>query len=141
MNTSPSLQTPAWLLRGIRSVPGTLRLANGRLSFAASDAGNLSSRQRRILERDTGRDGLAARLNQGLETVVFDVPLSDVHDVRVPWYYVSGGLKLTVRGVPYRFGFDPPANTRGSAEGADLWRVIAQARRRGAAWKAVLMDR
>jgi len=134
------LRTQAWLLRGISSIPGALRLAGGRLSFTAFGAGNLWPSQLRTLERDTGRIGLAKRLGKEENTVVFDVPLADIQHVRFPWYYFSGGLKLTLNGIVYRFGFDRPSNTKLSGEGADLVGEVSRARRSGKAWKAVLID-
>ena len=133
------LSTKAWLLRGISSIPGTLKLSKGRLSFTAFDAGTCWGFQLRKLEAETGREGLAERLDHGKNTIVFDVPLADVQKVRFPWFYFSGGVKLTLDGVRYRFGFDKPANTRMPSEGVDL-SEISKARRSGKAWKAVLLE-
>lgn len=121
-------------------MPGALMLAKGRLSFTAFGSGNLWGRQLRTLEVEAGHTGLAKRLGDDENTVVFDVPLADVQDVTFPWYYFSGGVKLTVGGVRYRFGFDRPANTRMPSEGVDLGE-ITRARRSGKAWKAVFMNR
>ncbi len=132
------LSTKAWLLRGISSIPGRLTLGGGRLSFTAFGPGNLWPSQLRKLERDAGRKGLATRLSNDERTVVFEVPRSDVQKVSFPWYYFSGGAKLTLNGVRFRFGFDKPANTRMTSEGGDLVGEIFRARRSGKAWKAVL---
>ena len=140
MNKTAQHSTPAWLLRGIHSIPGRLTLAGGRLSFTAFGAGNCGRRQLRRLESATGQEGLAKRLSRNEEAVVFEVPLSDVQEVTFPWYYFSGGLKLTVRGVRYRFGFDRPANTKLSGEGGDVVGESTRARRRGKAWKTVFSD-
>lgn len=140
MKRSTHLHTPAWLLRGISSIPGTLRLAAGRLSFTASGSGNLWGHQLRRLERDVGRKGLAKRLSDEEYAVVFDVPLAHVQQVRFPWYYFSGGLKLTLNGVVYRFGFDRPSNTRLSSEGGNLLGEVSQARRHGKAWQTALVE-
>ena len=129
------------MLRGISSIPGALKLSGGRLSFTAFGAGNCWRRQLRKLERETGRVGLAELLGDDQNAVVFDIPLAEVQDVHFPWFYFSGGVKFTVDGVRYRFGFDRPANTKLSAEGADLVGAISKARRSGRAWKAVFIDR
>ena len=140
-NTTPTrFGTDAWLLRGIRSLPGRLQLARGRLSFTAFGAGNFRPRQLRALERDFGRAELAEPLRDGKTTVVFDVPFSAVQAVRFPWYYFSGGLHLTLNGECYRFGFDEPSNTQGAGEGGDLIGSISRARRRGKAWRSMLTD-
>ena len=120
-------------------MPGTLRLASGRLSFTASGSGNFWGRQLRKLEVEAGREGLAEQLDNDERAVVFDVSLADVQAVNFPWYYFSGGVKLTLRGVRYRFGFDRPANTRLPSESMDL-SEITKARRKGKAWKAVLIE-
>ena len=138
MNKSSHLATAAWLLRGIYSIPGTLRFAQGRLSFTAFGAGNCGSSHLRKLEAEAGSEGLARRLEEGERVVVFEVPLADVQDVNFPWYYFSGGVKLTVEGVRYRFGFDEPSNTKLSGEGGDVMGEISKARRNGKAWKAIL---
>lgn len=122
-------------------MPGALMLAEDCLSFTAFDSGNLWRSQLRKLESDAGRVGLAKLLGNDEKTVVFDVPLSEVQDVNFPWYYFSGGVKLTLNGVRYRFGFDRPSNTKMSSEGGDLFGEVSKARRNGKAWKAVLIER
>lgn len=137
---STPLCTDAWLLRGINSMPGTLKLAGGRLSYTACGAGTFWRRQLRKLETEVGRAGLAKRLYENEKAIVFDVSLADVQEVHFPWFYFSGGVKLTLYGVRYRFGFEQPANTRVASEGGDLIGQIARARRLGKAWKAVLLE-
>ena len=44
--------------------------------------------------------------------VVFDVPLTEVGGLTWPWYYFSGGVKLTVAGEEYRFSFVEPNGAR-----------------------------
>ena len=140
MPTLRPFATEAWLLRGIYSLPGTLRLARGRLSFTAFNAGNFRRRQLRALERESDRKELADTLHDGRTTVVFDVPFSAVQAVRFPWYYFSGGLHLRLNGVRYRLGFDQPSNTKGAGEGGDLIGSITRARQRGKAWRTLLTD-
>ena len=139
MKGKSQLSTKAWLLRGISSIPGRLKLSKGRLSFTAFDAGTCWGFQLRKLEAATGREGLAERLSNDENTVLFDVPLIEVQRVRFPWFYFSGGVKLTLGGVRYRFGFDKPANTRMPSEALDL-SEISKARRSGKAWKAALLE-
>lgn len=40
----------------------------------------------------------------------WDAPLAEVADVRVPWYYALGGIRMSVRREPYRFSFVQPNN-------------------------------
>ena len=66
----------AWLLRGVTgSTEGVLELSGGRLSFTSTgvyhDVPLAGADQR------TGEDGR-----------VFDVPVTEVTDVRFPWYYL-----------------------------------------------------
>ena len=69
----------AWLLEGITvSIPGQLDLKDGRLRFAT------------------------------IEDVIFDVQFSEVTDVKFPWYYFGGGVKLQAAGKPYRLSFVVP---------------------------------
>jgi hypothetical protein len=139
MTRPSSLSTEAWLLRGVSSLPGTLALGGRRLLFTARGAGTCWGWQLRRLERETGRAGLTSRLEAGATALVFDVPLSDVQNVRFPWYTFSGGVTLTIRGVRYRVGFDEPSNTKMAGEGGDLLGEWGRARRRGRAWKDVLL--
>lgn len=146
-----SLRTDAWLLLGISSIPGSLALAENRLRFTASGYGTAWPFQLRALERRADRPGLARRLEADDPTLVFDLPLGEVRDVSFPWYYFSGGVKLTAGGVRYRFSFARPANTRAPADREHAFEMartvgraaseIAGARRSGEAWKAVLRNR
>jgi hypothetical protein len=95
--------TSAWLLIGMTgSAHGVLRLANGRLTFTTGD----------------GRS-------------VFDVPLSGVSDVKFPWYYFSGGVKIRIGADSYRLSFVQPNNEAGPSD-------IGAGRRAGKALKALL---
>jgi hypothetical protein len=77
---SDAVYTEAWLLKGITgNVAGVLGLDEGRFTFVTDD-----------------------------EQAVFDVPLSSVADVKVPWYYFGGGMKLTVGAERYRLSFVRP---------------------------------
>ena len=146
-----SLRTDAWLLRGISSIPGTLTLAENRLRFTASGHGTAWPFQLRTLERVAARPGLARRLDADETALVFDLPLGEVRDVSFPWYYFSGGVTLTARGVRYRFSFIrpndtlAPANaehaTEGTRPGGRAPSEMSRARRNGRAWKAALLSR
>jgi hypothetical protein len=105
-----ALQSEAWLLRGISSIPGELRLRKGRLSFRAEYFGNAWPFQTRRLERLLGKPGLAASLERGEARVLFEWPLEEV-TAWCPWYYFSGGLKLRRAGVTLRLSLGQPANT------------------------------
>src|SRR5262245_46016581 len=79
MRAQARLRTPAWLLVGLfGNRPGVLELSGGRLAF------------------HTG------------EGCLFDAPLAEVTAVTFPWYYFSGGVKVTVQGKRYRFSFVRP---------------------------------
>lgn len=97
-----AISTSAWLLVGITgSVQGVLGSANGRLSFS------------------TG------------ERCLFDVLLSEVRDVKFPWYYFSGGVQFRVGNERYRLSFVEPNNVAGHSD-------IGEGRRAGKMWKSVL---
>jgi hypothetical protein len=71
------LVSPAWLIGGLRNVPGYLGTGQGRLTFVS-------------------------------DSPVFDVPLAEVTDVRWPWHWFGGGVKLTAAGSPYKITFVRP---------------------------------
>ncbi len=98
-----AFSTSAWLLVGITgSVHGVLELDDGRLAFT-------------IEERS-----------------VFNVPLSEVRDVKFPWYYFGGGIKFRIRADRYRLSFVLPTD-----QGGDI-SDICEGRRVGKAWKSAL---
>lgn len=122
-----TLATPAWLLVGITgSVGGLLEMAGGRLAFTTD------------------------------EEQVFNEPLQSVSEVKFPWYYFGGGVKLTVSGRKYRISFVQPNGAEdiparllartGSALGIGLGlltvgrkiRDIGTGRRAGKAWQTIL---
>ncbi|HHI78806.1 MAG TPA: hypothetical protein ENK02_02365 [Planctomycetes bacterium] len=140
MTRRNNFSTKAWLLLGNRNLPGELRLSSGRLSFCVLGEGNLGRRGFEKLEARSGCAELGALVERGARPLLFELPLSEVERVHFPWYYFSGGLKLTIAGVQYRFGFDQPSNSRGVNEGGDLFGSIARARRAGKAWKAVFEE-
>lgn len=70
--------TYAWLLRGIGNTPGWLWLGNERLAFLTPDE------------------------------VVFDVSRSQISAITFPWYYFSGGMRLTAAGQRYKIAFVLP---------------------------------
>ncbi|GAB2867516.1 hypothetical protein GCM10022221_80440 [Actinocorallia aurea] len=134
-----SLQTLAWLIMGSTgSAPGVLRLANGRLAFDAHGRGALTLGQLRTLEQRGNAPGLARHLGDGGVAALFDGPASQV---KFPWYYFGGGMKLTVGGSPYRFSFLQPQNTRLPSELYDLPGIsgeISSGRAAGRAWRTAL---
>ena len=98
-------QSDAWLLLGMtRSRAGTLEYRGGRVIY-------------------TDEVGL-----------VFDVELSELTDVRFPWYYFCGGVKFTLGREHYRLSFVRPNDASGGGEiGAGL--------RAGKIWKSILLRR
>jgi hypothetical protein len=82
-----TLRTPSWQLIGLtRSVPGLLEITPNHLSFTTD------------------------------EGPVFRVPLSEVSDVRFPWYYFGGGVKFTARTARYRISFVRPNDAEDLSE-------------------------
>ena len=123
-----ALRSPAWLLVGMtRSVPGLLELADGRLAFTIE------------------------------EGPVFDAPLSGVSDIKFPWYYFGGGVKLRIGNERYRLSFVRPNDAAdisgrffariGGAAGAaaglsTAWGKFVDVgigRKAGKAWKSALV--
>ena len=103
--TTDDVKTEAWLLRGITgNLPGILSLANGRFTFVADDG-----------------------------QMVFDSPVTEVSDVKVPWYYFGGGMKLRVGAERYRLSFVRPTAAGGGVadipEGrgaCKMWRSLLE---------------
>ncbi|MEO3785007.1 hypothetical protein ABGB12_16840 [Actinocorallia sp. B10E7] len=130
------LQTLAWLIMGSTgSTPGVLGTEGGRLRFEAHGRGALTMGQLRTLEQRTGHSGLTDLLTMGHSLVLFDVPLQEVGQVRFPWYYFGGGMKLTVAGSPYRFSFLQPQNAQTTPSHVA---GIGAGRASGRAWKSAL---
>lgn len=138
MQRTKRLRSKAWLLRGVSSLPGILSLDGHRLTFTATVAGSFWRRQLQQLEQETKAAGLAERMLQGEHTVLLDAALADVRDVTFPWYYFTGGGKLSVRDVRYRFSFARPTSTRVVYAVARLLQDIDEGRGQGRLWKAVL---
>jgi hypothetical protein len=118
-------ESVAWVLRGITGADsaGLLRLNGGRLTLI-------------------GQDGPA-----------FDVPVTEVRDVSFPWFYFSGGMKLTAAGEKYRLSFVKPNNQNSYVAGraaneivpgagmvavADITGDIRKGRSAGKEWKRLL---
>jgi len=99
------VETAAWLLKGITgNLPGVLSLADGRFAFVTDDG-----------------------------QIVFDAPLSEVREVKVPWYYFGGGMKLSVGAERVRLSFVRPTAAGGGVadipEGraaCKLWRSLLE---------------
>ena len=139
-NPAPQrLDTPAWLLRGIGTIPGQLVLSGGRLSFIAEGSGSCWPFQLRSLERDSGQVGLATRIERGQLARVFDLPLREVQ-VLFPWYYFNGGLKVRSGGRQYRISFGAQARSGGSANAIGELVEVYRMRLNGRRWRVVLAD-
>jgi hypothetical protein len=115
------------------SSPGVLKLENGHLSFDAYGRGALTNGQLHQLEGVVSEPGLANRLSNDEVVRVFDTPLAEVRKVTFSWFYFGGGMKLAVRGVPYRFSFIRPQNTLEQGESESIEGIVAipEARRNG----------
>ncbi|MCL5736809.1 MAG: hypothetical protein M1274_14745 [Actinobacteria bacterium] len=76
---SRRLASPAWQLKGrTQSLAGWLEFNEGRLRFATPTE------------------------------VLFDVSLLEISQVKFPWYYFGGGMKLQAAGKPFRISFVKP---------------------------------
>lgn len=134
----PDLCTPAWLLRGISSIPGELRLSSATVSFVAHGSGNTWPAQLRRLASLLGRPPFGAALEEGRSVEVFAWPVGEVA-VAQPWYFFGGGLKLRRRGVGLRISFGRPAGgARSPGEALAEFREAAAMRARGKLWAAAL---
>ncbi len=152
MNGPTQLTSEAWLLRGVvgmvGSVPGELKLSSGRVCFTAFGSGTLWKWQLRKLERDVGKPGLADRMNNGENTLVFDVPLAEAN-ARFPWLYF-GGLKVKIAGIEHRFMLCRPPNTcmpvgsskvlKASTRIIELFQDFRKMVRLWTAWKTALIE-
>ena len=106
-----TLQTPAWLMRGVVTVDatrGTLRLDAGRLSFRAT----------------------------GAQAPLFDVALAEIEHVTFPIYNVGAVVRFDAAGTRYRLAF-LASEPRSRWSGARL-SDVRPARRWGKQWKAAL---
>lgn len=132
------LRTDAWLLRGISSIPGELRLANGKLSFTCSAFGSAWPFQLRKLGQLLDQPSLAKALEDGKTLQLFQWPVEQVQPT-VPWYYFGGGIKLRHQGIQLRFSFGRPSSGGHSlaAAASDL-KELGVMRSRGKRWAKAL---
>ncbi len=141
------LRSEAWLLLGVSSVPGELSLQSRRLSFTTHHSGSAWPWQVRKLERRLCTPGIAAAIDEGKKTQVFNWSTSEVR-AWCPWYYFGGGIKLEQAGTVLRFSFGTPGNMKvrthqaGSAsvaeEAAASFSAVASMRSLGRQWQAAL---
>ncbi len=132
------LQTEAWLLRGISSIPGQLRLRSGSLSFTCTGTGTAWPFQFRKLGREFGQPNFAESVLADEPFELFRWMATDVH-AHAPWYYFSGGIKLSHQGRQLRFSFGrPTTGRRGLANAAADWKEAKRMRGRGRLWLDVL---
>lgn len=109
------MHTPVWVLLGVTgSEPGLLRLTNGVLSFETESGSRFSS------------------------------PLTQLTDVKWPWYSFNCALNLTANGEKFRLSFAQP----NGAAAAWLPQAAAKgvfdlggAAKTGKAWRAALEGR
>ena len=162
---SVALSTEAWLLRGLSQIPGTLTLKNGVLSFTTLNTGSAWPWQLRKLERDyfemreqvvterealrklereLGERGLAAAIDAGKPTRVFEWKVCDL-EAQMPWYEFGGGLRVSRGQVKLRLSFGEPASNevvadpiRRLAHAVAQWRQVGIMRGRGRQWAAAL---
>jgi hypothetical protein len=131
-------------MRGIGNLFGEMKLGNGRLSFTTLGYGQLLSFQLRRLEQEADQPDFAQKVKNGERAVLFDVTLNELSNVAFPWYYLSGGVKLLVRGVTYKLLFSAPNNSRLPPD-RDLIEVFGllgehiEGRKALSAWKAALL--
>ena len=135
-----TLRTDAWLLRGISSIPGELRLAGGTLSFTCTGSGSAWPFQLRTLGRLLQQPLLADTLEAHKPFVLFRWPAHRVVATQ-PWYYFGGGIVLRHEGIMLRFSFGRPASSSEGLAGAtaEAHEVLTM-RRRGALWMNALAE-
>lgn len=132
------VNTDAWLLRGISSVPGELRLRSATVSFIAHGSGSTWPGQLRKLAKLLGQNDFSPALGDGVSVELFAWPVVEI-SVSRPWYYFGGGIKLRRRGVVLRFGFGRPAGTRGGpGQALADFREVPGMRARGKLWASAL---
>jgi hypothetical protein len=132
------LRTDAWLLRGIGSIPGELKLTSGTLAFEAFGTGSAWPFQLRKLQHLLSQPQLAQSLEQGNSIQLFSWPARDVSCV-LPWYYFGGGMKLQHDGVELRFSFGRPSSGGQSlAQAGTELQEVGTMRARGKLWAAAL---
>lgn len=132
------LRTDAWLLRGISSIPGELRLSNGTLSFTSSRFGSAWPFQLRKLGQLLDQPSLAKSLEEGKPLQLFQWRADQVQST-VPWYYFGGGIKLRHQGVQLRFSFGrPTSGGHNLATAAADLKELGTMRSRGKLWSKAL---
>jgi hypothetical protein len=132
------LRTDAWLLRGISSIPGELRLANGKLSFTCSVFGSAWPFQLRKLGVLLDQPSLAKALEEGKTFQLFQWSVEQVQST-VPWYYFGGGIKLRHQNVHLRFSFGrPTSGGHNLATAAADLKELGAMRSRGKLWSKAL---
>ena len=121
------IRSQVWILRGLGNSPAVMTLTGGRLTLTTEKG------------------------------AVFDTPLAEVREIKFPWYYFGGGVKLTVGSARYRISFVRPngaqdvpgrllADARAGATSAvaaagevyGKYRDISAGRSAGKAWKEAL---
>jgi hypothetical protein len=132
------LRTEAWLLRGISSLPGELRLSSGSLSFISAGTGSTWPFQLRKLGAALNQPGLAKAVDEGRPFQFFVWPSHQVQ-ATTPWYYFGGGIKLKHQGTQLRFSFGRPASSgQGLASAGAELKEISSMRSRGRLWAEAL---
>lgn len=141
-------QSPAWLLFGGGGIPGGLNYSRQRLTFSASGLGNVGQeRLAKFGERIHNR-GLVASLKMGHNPEIFSV-LASEKNIKFPWYYFSGGLRVKDRKLTFKIGFAPPpemklvwinGELRHSPEEIKNFGYAIVARKIGKEWKKVLAN-
>lgn len=122
--------SPAWILCGISSVPGELKLSGSVLSFIAHGTGSAWDWQLKKLERRSGASGFMNILKEGGHAVLFREPVIGICSGS-PWYYFSGGIVLQIRRQTYKVSFGQPASSSISQNEVQTIRTM---RRVGMQW-------
>ena len=132
------MNTAAWLLRGISSIPGELRLSSATVSFIAYGPGSAWPGQLRKLAALLGKPAFGPALDDGVFVELFAWPVGEV-SVSRPWYYFGGGIKLRRRGIGLRISFAQPVGARvGPGQALSDLRAVPAMRARGKLWASAL---
>lgn len=140
INGTVKLESRAWLLRGVSSLPGRLSLAGGMLSLTLHGTGSAWDWQLRKLDPRAAATDLSARLRLRQPALLFRERLENVV-IGSPWYYFRGGLIVATARGSWRISFGRPAGSagvEGLGEEADELGTALAMRRTGSRWLQVL---
>ena len=134
------LHSEAWLMRGVSSIPGELRLGSPTLSFTATGIGSAWPFQLRKLAAQLHRPIPVEALELGQPVQLFAWPVRELVP-SAPWFYFGGGINLRRGHLKLRIGFGKPVGVIGDPGGALTGlRGLGAMRELGALWASALAE-